>query len=342
MGGGPVLEIRLLGPLEIVLDGRTMKVPGRRLAALVTILALSPGASIPVDVVVDRLWGEQLPCRAKPTLHTYIARLRRSLGHNTVETLPSGYRLRIEPDQVDAIRLANLLREAECQRDDTRKRTMLETAAGLWRDVPFAGVAAPDWLTGEATRLTELHLSAIEQRIDLDLAAGRYGGLLTELQELTARYPLREPLWVRLLKVLRLNGRTAQALESYEQVRTIVADELGVDPAPALQQEFALLVAPRTAQPAACLDVRSRSWSARSETRNEDSMSSPIPTTSKATCGRSCRGRTKHWSRRTRGSSGCSACCRRARSVRQWPRSSLTAASMAPNGGWTSSRPAIW
>ncbi|MFB6726312.1 BTAD domain-containing putative transcriptional regulator [Kribbella sp. NPDC056345] len=246
-----MLEIRLLGPLEIVLDGRMTKLPGRRLAALMTILALSPSTPIPVEVIADRLWGEQLPHRAKPTLHTYIARLRRLLGDDAFETLPYGYRLRVEPDQVDAIRLATLVREAQYQSDDTRKRRMLETAAGLWRDVPFAGVEAPDWLTsGEAARLTELYLSALEQRIDLDLAAGRYGGLPTELQELTARHPLREPLWVRLLTVLRLTGRTAQALECYEQVRTIVADELGVDPAPALQQEFALLVAPRTAQPA--------------------------------------------------------------------------------------------
>lgn len=249
--GIQLLEIRLLGPFEISLDGRLLRLPGRRLAALVTVLALSPDLLVPVEVIVDRLWGEQMPRRARSTLHTYVARLRRCLGDHVLETRPTGYRLRIEPDRVDAIRLASLVREAAYESDDTRKRKLLESAAGLWRDVPFAGAAASDWLsTGEAARLTEIYLSAVEQRIDLDLAAGRYGGLPTELQELTVRHPLREPLWVRRLAVLRLTGRTAEALECYEQVRTLVADAFGVDPAPALQQEFARLIAPRNAEPA--------------------------------------------------------------------------------------------
>ncbi len=243
--------MRLLGPFEISLDGRLLRLPGRRLAALVTVLALSPDLLVPVEVIADRLWGEQLPRRARPTLHTYVARLRQSLGDHVLETRPTGYRLRIEPEQVDAIRLASLVREASYQDDDTRKRKLLETAAGLWRGIPFAGAAASDWLTtGETARLTEIYLSAVEQRIDLDLAEGRYGGLPTELQELTAQHPLREPLWVRRLAVLRQTGRTAEALECYEQVRTLVADAFGVDPAPALQREFARLIAPRNAESA--------------------------------------------------------------------------------------------
>lgn len=245
-----MLEVRLLGPLEIGLGAQVVLLPGRRLSALVAILALSADRPVPVEVIADRLWGEAPPRRPKPTLQTYIARLRERLGDNAVETYPAGYRLRIDADRVDALRLANLVREAEHTTDDSVKRTLLETAAGLWRDTPFTG-AASDWLTtGEASRLTEIYLTAVEQRIDLDLAHGRYHGLPIELQHLTAQYPLREPLWARLIAVLRLTGRTAEALERYEQIRVKVADELGVDPAPSLQREFALLVAHRNAEPA--------------------------------------------------------------------------------------------
>ncbi|MFC0623322.1 AfsR/SARP family transcriptional regulator [Kribbella deserti] len=241
-----MLEIRLLGPLEISLHGRTVTLPGHRLSALVTILALSANRPVPVEVIADRLWGEELPRSAKPALHTYVARLRRCLGDSALETHPAGYRLRIEPDRVDAVRLANLVREAERETDASVKRKLLETAATLWRGTPFAGAAASDWLTvAEAARLTETYLSVVEQRIDLDLAVGSYRGLASELQDLTTQHPLRESLWARLILVLRLTGRTAEALERYEQIRTMVADELGVDPAPALQREFATLVAPR-------------------------------------------------------------------------------------------------
>nr|WP_238355024.1 BTAD domain-containing putative transcriptional regulator [Kribbella sandramycini] len=217
---------------------------------MVTILALSANRPVPVDVIADRLWGEEPPRHIKETLHTYIARVRRLLGDDAVETRSAGYQLRIDPDRVDAARLADLVRQAQQETGDAVKRTLLETAAKLWRDTPFTSAAASDWLTtGESARLTEIYLSAIEQRIDLDLASERYSGLSTELQQLISRHPLREPLWARLIAVLRLTGRTAEALEQYDKVRTLVADELGVDPAPALQQEFARLIADSADQP---------------------------------------------------------------------------------------------
>ncbi|MGC4939179.1 BTAD domain-containing putative transcriptional regulator [Kribbella sp. DT2] len=237
-----MLEIRLLGPFEVLRDGVPVVLPGRQLIALTSLLALSANRPVSFDVLADRLWDERLPQSVKATLHTYATRLRKHLGDGALETHPAGYLLRVEPDRVDALRLADVLREAGQQAEPSRKRELLTTAIELWRDRPFVG-SPSDWLaTGETARLTEFYLSAVEQRVDLDLTNGRYDGLAPLLKELTAQHPLRESLWHRRIRVLRLTDRTAEALESYELIRTAVADELGVDPSPALQQEYARLL----------------------------------------------------------------------------------------------------
>lgn len=244
-----MLEVRLLGPFEVSRDGQVVALPGQRLAALVSVLALAANRPVPTGVLAERLWGEKLPQRTKQTLHTYVARLRQHLGDDAIETLSAGYALRVEPERVDALRLVSVVRDAERAEDPERKRQLLRSAAELWRDTPFAG-SVSEWLAaGEAARLTELHLSAIEQRIDLDLGDGRYDGLPAELQELTSQHRLRESLWSRRIAALRLTGRTAEALECYEEIRTTIADELGVDPAPALQQEFARVLAAESSGP---------------------------------------------------------------------------------------------
>ncbi|MEV6281616.1 BTAD domain-containing putative transcriptional regulator [Kribbella sp. NPDC051770] len=235
-----MLEIRLLGPFEVRRDGVPVTLPGRQLVALTSLLALSANRPVPFDVLADRLWGERLPKSVKSTLHTYATRLRKHLGDSALQTHAAGYVLCVEPDQVDALRLAAVLREASG--DLSRQREVLTSAIDLWRDKPFVG-SPSDWLaTGESARLTELHLSAVEQLVDLDLAEGRYDGLPAALQELTTQHPFRESLWHRRIAALRLTDRTAEALECYEQIRSAVADELGVDPSPALQQEYARLL----------------------------------------------------------------------------------------------------
>nr|WP_238356812.1 BTAD domain-containing putative transcriptional regulator [Kribbella italica] len=236
------MEIRLLGPFEVLRDGVPVTLPGRQLVALTSLLALSANRPVPFEVLADRLWGERLPQSVKATLHTYATRLRKHLGEDALRTSPAGYSLTVAPAQVDALQLAAVLGEAGRESDPAGQRVLLTTAIDLWRDLPFAG-SPSDWLaTGEASRLTELYLSAVEQRLDLDLADGRYDGLPAVLQGLTARHPLRESLWQRRIAVLRSSGRPAEALECYEQIRSTVAAELGVDPSPALQQEFARLL----------------------------------------------------------------------------------------------------
>lgn len=239
-----MLEIRLLGSFEVLRDGVQVALPGRQLVALTSLLALSANRPVPFDVLADRLWGERLPQSVKATLHTYATRLRKHLGDDVLQTHQAGYLLRVEPDRVDALLLAAVLRDAGREPEPSRQRELLTTATGLWRDTPFVG-SSSEWLaTGEAARLTELLLSAVEQRVDLDLTDGRYDGLPALLQQLTAHHPLRESLWHRRIAVLRLTGRSAEALECYEQIRSAVADELGVEPSAALQQEYLRLLDP--------------------------------------------------------------------------------------------------
>jgi DNA-binding SARP family transcriptional activator/tetratricopeptide (TPR) repeat protein len=243
------LQVRLLGPLEVWVQGRPVVISAPRLRTLLAVLAVSAGRAVSVDRLAVAAWGDELPGDARRTVRTYVTRLRRLLGGGSIGTSPDGYVLRVEPDGVDALRFVRLLDEAAVAPGAVEERALLAQALGLWRGVPFEDVRS-GWLEDEeARRLTERYLAATERRIDLDLAEGRATELVAELSSLTARYPLRESLWVRLLVVLDRCGRPAEALERYEAVRVRLAQELGADPGPELQQVHAELLAGRPPGP---------------------------------------------------------------------------------------------
>ncbi|TCC23110.1 hypothetical protein E0H58_22430 [Kribbella speibonae] len=219
------LDIRLLGPLEIRRDGLVVQVPGRKVRALLAVLALNCGRTVSFDGLGRALWADDPPQRLRGSLQTYVGRLRRVLGDDAVTTEPAGYRLDVPVECVDVLRFHRLL-------DDGK----LEQALGLWRGEPFEGSR---WFEEhEAPALVERYLTAWEQRTGADIA---------DLQKLTTRYPLRETLWLKLLTALRDAGRHAEALEHYEALRTHLADELGVDPAPELQAIHRTLLGTTTA-----------------------------------------------------------------------------------------------
>nr|WP_272954553.1 BTAD domain-containing putative transcriptional regulator [Kribbella sandramycini] len=193
---------------------------------MLAVLALSAGQVVPVETVVHRVWGENPPADPRASLYNLVRRLRQALGDDVLGTEPLGYRLLVEPAQVDALVFA----EAAGAGDVAR-------ALALWGE-PFAGETS-DWLRHfEAPRLTEAYLAALEQRIDADLAAGKYVPMTIELADLVNRYPLRESLWARRLRALSGAGRQAEALELYGDVRSRIADELGVDPSAELQEIY--------------------------------------------------------------------------------------------------------
>src|SRR5690606_32760915 len=198
---------------------RDLELPGGKPRILLACLALSAGRTVPVDVLVERLWGADQPPRARGSLQNNVLRLRRLLGPGAIHTTADGYRLLVEPEQVDALRMLRLL-DAANRAEPMSARMLLAEACALWRGDPLTGVGSESLERDHRPVLTERYLSALERRIDLDLVLGTgtggLAGLVAELRELTSRFPLRESLWERLLNVLSRAGRQAEALEAFE------------------------------------------------------------------------------------------------------------------------------
>lgn len=249
------LEIGLLGPLRVRLDGRDLDVHSGRVQAVLAMLAMEAGRPVSPERLARAVWDEELPVNVRKSLQTHIVRLRRLLGGGCIRTEPGGYVLDVRPEQVDAVRFGVLVEAAASESDSVEQRGMLAEAFALWRGTPFEGVGSL-WLDEvESARMVELYLSAREQWVDLDLDCGRYDAAVAELREITARFPLREALWSRLLLALRLSGRNAEALACYESVRVRLADELGVDPGPELRQQYSELLDNGSAAPAYVVQV---------------------------------------------------------------------------------------
>jgi DNA-binding SARP family transcriptional activator/Flp pilus assembly protein TadD len=238
-----VLTVGVLGPLEVSLEGRPVELTSGRLRTVLAVLSMSAGLAVPVDRLATALWNDDPPDQPRRGVQTNLTRLRAALGAGAIGTTPAGYLLHTDPDRVDALRFARLLGAAAQTTDPAAERARLADALALWRGTPFDGVRS-DWLARtEAPRLTERYLTAVERRVDLDLASGRHADLVGQLRELTAQHPLRESLWVRLLLVLDQSGRQAEALERYETIRVRLAGELGTTPGPVLRRVHANLLA---------------------------------------------------------------------------------------------------
>ncbi|MEU8402177.1 BTAD domain-containing putative transcriptional regulator [Nonomuraea sp. NPDC048892] len=239
-----MVTVELLGPLRVAVDGRPVELPAGRLRALLAVLAMSAGRTVGTDRLALAVWGTGTGAGGSPgaNVRTNVKRLRRALGtagERLIEARPGGYLLTADPDRVDALRFGRLLDEAAA--DPAAERSRLAAALALWRGTPFDGIRS-DWLERSVgPALQERYLTALERRIDLDLAAGS-GQVLTDLADLAERHPLRESLWVRLLRALESAGRPAEALERYETIRRRLAAELGADPSPELRQVHARLL----------------------------------------------------------------------------------------------------
>ncbi|WP_405695417.1 BTAD domain-containing putative transcriptional regulator [Streptomyces sp. NBC_01185] len=216
-------------------DGTAVALGGARLRALLTVLALSPGRTVPAGVLIDEVWDGDPPADAPGALQALVGRLRRAVGRDAVESVTSGYRLAAGPDSVDLHRFERLAGEGARALEDgdaTKAATVLDEALALWRgpalaDLPDRAVAAARW---EARRL-----DARRTRIEALLAQGCAGEALPELAGLCADHPLDEPLQALRIRALRDTGRTARALAAYDEVRALLADRLGTDPGPALR-----------------------------------------------------------------------------------------------------------
>ncbi|GIJ56804.1 AfsR/SARP family transcriptional regulator [Virgisporangium aurantiacum] len=245
-----MLTVGVLGPLEVSVCGQPVCIRASKLRTLVMVLAMTAGAPVSVDRLADAVWDEKLPVHLRRALQTLLTRLRGVLGRDAIVTDAAGYRLRVDPDHVDALRFGRLLGRAARASDPVSERGHLEAALALWRGDPFDG-SRLDWSRGQRVRLVEGYLAALERRVDLDLAEGRAGEAVVLLREVAAAHPLREPLLARFLMALTAAGRRAEALAEYESIRRRLAEELGTDPGPELRRIHAgLLVPARELRPA--------------------------------------------------------------------------------------------
>jgi predicted ATPase/DNA-binding SARP family transcriptional activator len=232
------MEIRLLGPLEVRSRGRAVEVAGRRLRLLLAVLALQPGQVVTAERLIDLLWEDASP-PADPAnaLQALVSRLRRALeaasGGERLASRPSGYLLAVDPDQVDALRFERLCRdghEALAAGRHFQAAATLREALELWRGQALAEFATEPFAAANATRLEELRLGALEDRIEAELALGEHARLVGELEALAAEYPLRERLHALLMRALYAAGRQADALAAYQRVRRGLAERAGLDP----------------------------------------------------------------------------------------------------------------
>ena len=237
------MRIGILGPLEVLDEaGQLVRLGGPRLRALVIRLALDPGRAIAADRLAGDLWPGDGPGQAGPAdsgnaLQALVSRLRHAAGPGIIEHQAGGYRLAVDPADVDAARFERLVgagRAALAAGDPAAAAERLRQALRLWRGPALVDVADAAFAAGPVARLEELRLAATEDRIEADLALGRGGELAAEAEELATAHPHRERLRGQLMRILYLAGRQGDALEVYEDTRRLLADQLGVDPSPAL------------------------------------------------------------------------------------------------------------
>jgi DNA-binding SARP family transcriptional activator len=239
------MEVRLLGSLELAEDGRPVAVGGVRQRAVLALLVLHANQVVPAERLLVELWGEDAPPTAVNALQAAVSRLRRVLPPGRLITRPVGYLFRAAPHEVDVDRFEQLLaggREALAGGDAAEAAETLRRALALWRGPALADFRFDPFAQAEIARLEELRLVCTEERIEADLALGAAAELVGELQRLTAEQPLRERLRGQLMLALYRSDRQADALAVYRDVHDLFAEELGLEPAPALRElEAAIL-----------------------------------------------------------------------------------------------------
>ncbi|GAA3142794.1 hypothetical protein GCM10010486_05840 [Nonomuraea roseoviolacea subsp. carminata] len=251
-GDGGRVRVGILGPLTLETSSASAaasataaaagpaRVGGARLRALLARLALDAGRSVQPATLVEALWGETEPAGHLHALQSLASRLRGVLGDPGLLTSgPAGYRLAVEPEAVDAVRferLARAGRRALALSRPAEAAATLREALGLWRGPALADVREAPFAAADAERLERARLSALEDRVEADLALGADPDLVAELESLAAAHPLRERLHAQLVRALALNGRGAEALAAYERIRGLLADSFGSDPGPRLQE----------------------------------------------------------------------------------------------------------
>jgi YVTN family beta-propeller protein len=238
------VEFRILGPLEVRDNGSVLELGGAKQRAVLALLLLQANEVVALDRLIDGIWGERPPDTAAAAVHGSVSRLRKVLEpsgapYHVIRTQAPGYVFAAGPEAVDRYRFERLAAEGKAALDEgdaLRSADLLREALALWRGPALADIAFTIADRTELDRLDEEWLSAVEERIDADLALGRHGLLVPELEALVARHPLRERLRGQLMVALYGAGRQADALEAYRDASRLLDEELGIAPGPALRE----------------------------------------------------------------------------------------------------------
>jgi DNA-binding SARP family transcriptional activator len=254
-----VLDFRILGPLEVV-DHEQLSLGGRKQQAVLAALLLHRGEVVTADRLIESVWGGKAPATAGKTLQVYVSNLRKALGDGLLVTYGRGYRLVLDPGQVDSDRFAALAakgRQALDRGELRQARTLLEGALSMWRGPALADFSYESFAQPEIARLEEARLGAVEDRIEADLRLGQHATAVPELEALVHEHPLRERLYEQLMVALYRSGRQVDALDRYQRARRKLIDEFGIEPGPRLQEiqravlahDASLELAPRARAP---------------------------------------------------------------------------------------------
>jgi DNA-binding SARP family transcriptional activator len=251
-----MMRFRLLGPVEVRAGDDWRGIGAPKWRSVLATLLINPGQIVSADTLISEVWRDDPPARAANLISIYVLRLRRLMADpdgKLLVTRAPGYQLRVSGDDTDALVFEAMVRDgrrAFAAGDPERAASRLTEALALWYGRPLADVPPTPLVEAEAERLAELRLGAVELRITAELALGGHDQAVAELRRLLADHPLREGLWLLLMRALDSAGRHAEALEVYGQARDAISEQLGVDPGAELRQLHADLLAKDTAAPA--------------------------------------------------------------------------------------------
>jgi DNA-binding SARP family transcriptional activator len=234
-----VRDFRILGPIEVQLDGQPVRLGGPKQRASLAILLLNANRVVSVERLADALYAGAPPVTAVTQVQRQISELRKLVGADAIETRAPGYCLRVDPERLDLGRFERLTEDAAeaLERNERQGATeLLREALGLWRGPPLADLTYESFAQPAIARLEELRLDAIEQRIQTELELGRHARVLAELETLASEHPLREAPRALLMLALYRAGRQAEALDLYRRTRESLVKEYGIEPSASLRK----------------------------------------------------------------------------------------------------------
>ncbi|TDD70660.1 hypothetical protein E1262_08340 [Jiangella aurantiaca] len=234
---GVPVEYRALGPLSALRNGAELVLGGPRQRLVLAVLLTHAGETVSQDALIDAVWAGAPPEGARSSLHVYISTLRKELGSEQITRRGDGYRVDVTAESFDVLAFEHFTAEGRrlLPADPVAARSALARALGLWRGAAYGDLGSTPALVPEVARITELRLTAVEYRIDADLATGNHAQVIGELETLARDNPVRERFRAQQMLALYRSGRQAEALGVYQQTRTFLHDELGIDPSSELR-----------------------------------------------------------------------------------------------------------